>query len=442
MKRGKPINVYRWAELAPPQREALFRRAEADLAPAIEAVRPVLERVRLEGDRALVELTRRFEGASLPAGGLRVEERAFAAAERALAPELKQAIRAAVENVRRFHREQLPPPLTLVETQPGVWAGERFTPVPSAGLYVPRGRGSFPSVMYMQALPAAIAGVERIVAVTPPDSGGKADAASLYAARLCGVHEVYRVGGAQAIAALAYGTESIPRVDKITGPGSVWVAAAKRLVSDTVDVGLPAGPSESMVLADSGADPWRAALDLTIEAEHGSDSSAFLVTDSERLVRAVLRHLAVLLKELEPQRAGYVRDVLSGYGGIVLTPDMGTAVEIVNRYAPEHLQVATREPLATLLAIRHAGEILLGQDSPFSLANYAVGANNVIPTGGRARTFSPLSVRDFLKASSVVQVTGEGLRALEGTVTTLADYEGFAAHARALTERRRHARQP
>ena len=442
MKRGKPINLFRWAELSPPQREALFRRAEADLGPALEAVRPVLERVRREGDRALVELTRRFEGASLPAGSLRVEERAFAAAERALPAALKEAIRAAVENVRRFHREQLPPPLTLLETQPGVWAGERFTPVPSAGLYVPRGRGSFPSVMYMQALPAVIAGVERIVAVTPPDASGKADAATLYAARLCGVHEVYRVGGAQAIAALAYGTESIPRVDKITGPGSVWVAAAKRLVSDAVDVGLPAGPSESMVLADGGADPWRAALDLAIEAEHGSDSSAFLVTDSERLARAVLRHLAVQLKELEPQRAAFVRDVLSGYGGIVLTPDMDTAVEVVNRYAPEHLQVATREPLATLSAIRHAGEILLGQDSPFSLANYAVGANNVIPTGGRARTFSPLSVRDFLKASSVVQVTGAGLSALEGTVTTLAGYEGFAAHARALTERRRHARQP
>ncbi len=442
MKRSKPINLYRWAELAPAQREALFRRAEADPAPAMEAVRPILERVRREGDAALVELTRRFEGADLPAGGLRVEEAAFAAAERSLAPALKEAIGAAVENVRRFHREQLPSPLTFVETQAGVYAGERFTAVPSVGLYVPRGRGSFPSVMYMQALPAAIAGVERIVAVTPPDRGGQADAACLYAARLCGVHEVYRVGGAQAIAALAYGTESVPRVEKITGPGSVYVAAAKRLVADTVDVGLPAGPSESIVLADGSADAWRAALDLMIEAEHGSDSSAFLVTDSERLARAVRRHLAVLLDELEPQRAGYVRDVLSGFGGIVLTPDLGDAVEFVNRYAPEHLQLATREPLATLSAIRHAGEILLGQDSPFSLANYAVGANNVIPTGGRARTFSPLSVRDFLKASSVVYVTGEGLRGLEGTVRTLAEYEGFAAHARALTERRRHAPQP
>ncbi len=435
---GTTINLYRWSELTPARQEALFRRAEADLSAAREAVRPILERVRRERDAALLDYTRRFEKADLSARGFRVEEAAFEEAERSLSPALKEAVRAAVENVRRFHRQQLPPPLSFVETRPGVYAGERFTAVPSVGLYVPRGRGSFPSVMYMQALPAAIAGVERIVAVTPPDPQGRADAASLYAARLCGVHEVYRVGGAQAVAALAYGTESVPRVDKITGPGSVYVAAAMRQVADTVDVGLPAGPSESIILADGSADPLRAALDLMIEAEHGSDSSAFLVTDSEKLARAVRRRLSALLAELEPQRAGYVRDVLSGYGGIVITPDLAAAVEFVNRYAPEHLQIATRQPLDTLSAVRHAGEILLGQDTPFSLANYAAGANNVIPTGGRARTWSPLSVRDFLKASSVVYVTGTGLAALEEPVRTLAEYEGFAAHARALTARRQH----
>jgi histidinol dehydrogenase len=433
-----PINLFRWSELSPPQREVLFRRAEADLSAALAAVQPVLERVRREGDEALREYTRRFDSADLAGRGLRVEEEAFERAEAALAPELKEAIRAAVENVRRFHREQLPPPLGLIETQPGVYAGERFTPIPSAGLYVPRGRGSFPSVMYMQALPAAIAGVERIVAATPPDPRGEADPATLYAARLGGVHDVYRVGGAQAVAALAFGTESIPRVDKITGPGSVYVAAAKQLLAPVVDVGIPAGPSESIVLADERADPWRAALDLMIEAEHGSDSSAYLVTDSEKLARAVRRHLAALLGGLEPGRAGYVQDVLAGYGGIVLTPDWDTAVAFVNRYAPEHLQIATADPLETLSAVRHAGEILLGQNSPFSLANYAVGANNVIPTGGRARTFSPLSVRDFMKASSVVYVTGKGLRGLEGTVRTLAEYEGFAAHAAALARRSEH----
>jgi len=257
----------------------------------------------------------------------------------------------------------------------------------------------------------------------------------LFAARLCGVREVYRVGGVQALGALAYGTTSIPRVDKILGPGSLYVAAAKQELRGEVDVGLPAGPSESIILADGQADPERAALDLIIEAEHGADSSAYLVTPSRLLAEAVRQALPGLLAELPGERAEFVRQVLGGFGGIVLTDDIDAAVEFVNAFAPEHLQLACREPFELLPRIAHAGEILLGQNTPFSVANYAAGCNNVIPTGGWARTRSPLSVREFVKASSVVHVSAAGLETLRRPVATLARYEGFAAHAMAVEKR-------
>jgi histidinol dehydrogenase len=261
------------------------------------------------------------------------------------------------------------------------------------------------------------------------------DPACLYAARTCGVDEFYRVGGIQGIAALALGTESIPRVDKILGPGSLYVAAAKRALAHRVDVGLPAGPSEAIVLADESADPQRAALDLITEAEHGSDSSAFLVTHHRVLAAAVEKALPGLLAQIDPRRAAFVRDVLAGYGGIVVTETLEQSIEFVNRYAPEHLQIACREPFTILSRIENAGEILLGQNSTFSMANYAAGCNNVIPTGGRARTSSPLSVRSFLKSSSVVYVASGGVGSLRDAVVSLADYEEFSAHALAVRRR-------
>jgi histidinol dehydrogenase len=430
------INRYEWDRLAVAEREALCRRAENRLPPEIAStVQEILAAVRAEGDAAVARYTLRFDGADTAGLPLAVSEAELEEAHRDLEPEVQEAIRFAAENVERVHRLQRREALELVEVRPGVFAGERWAPLDSVGLYVPRGRGSFPSVMYMLGIPAEIAGVKRVVCVSPPDRVGRVDPAVLFAARLCGVHEVYRAGGVQAIAALAFGTASIPRVDKILGPGSVYVAAAKQALHGQVDVGLPAGPSESVVLADSDADPRRAALDLMIEAEHGGDSSAFLVTPSPELARAVEGELPGLLEQLPAQRADFVRAVLSGFGGIVLTASLEQAVEFVNAYAPEHLQLACREPLALLPRIAHAGEILLGQDTPFSVANYAAGCNNVIPTGGWARTCSPLSVREFLKSSSIVYVTEAGLEGLRGPVSTLARYEGFAAHALAVESR-------
>jgi histidinol dehydrogenase len=432
------INVYRWAAMSEAERAALCRRAEAGLEEVLPAAQRIIEAVRERGDEAVRGFTREYDGADLNGRPLRLSATEIASAAAAVPPEVRAAIEHAVRNVRAYHEGFSPPPLALRQVEPGVFAGERWSPLDSVGLYVPRGRGSFPSVAYMLAVPAVLAGVPRVALATPPDREGRPDPATLFAADLCGVREVYRLGGVQAVAALACGTREIPRVDKILGPGSLYVAAAKRALGAVVDVGLPAGPSESIVLADDGADPRRVALDLMVEAEHGADSSAFLVTPSSQLAERVQALLPGLLGELgrrDPQRARYVEQVLAGFGGIVLASSLEEAAEFVNAYAPEHLQVACREPFAVLAQVRNAGEILLGQQVTFSLANYAVGCNNVLPTGGWARSASALSVRDFQKACSVVHLTAEGLSRLAGTVARLAEYEGFAAHQLAVTQR-------
>ena len=431
------VRILAWSSLPEPDRKKILARSEKDIAEVESAARQIIEAVRSGGDAALVELTRRFNGADISGMPLRVTEAEIEAAGGVVAAPVREAIRASIANVRRYHEQQLPPPMSLSEIQPGVWAGERATPIPSVGLYAPRGKGSFPSSMYMMAVPAQVAAVERVVVVSPPDAEGRCDPATLYAAGLCGAREIYRVGGVQALAALAWGTESIRPVAKFLGPGNQYVTAAKRLLAGVVDVGLPAGPSESMIIADASADPRLLALDLLIEAEHGPDSQAILVTPSAELARAVAAELALRAAELPEPRASYVRESFASYGCILTTSDIVEAAGVVNAVAPEHLQVATSDPLETLGLIRNAGEILLGQNTPFSLANYSIGANAVIPTGGRAKTFSPLSVRDFLKYSSVAYLTAGGYSALKDAAIALADYEGFAAHAKALRERRR-----
>ncbi|MGH2508967.1 MAG: histidinol dehydrogenase, partial [Ktedonobacteraceae bacterium] len=314
----------------------------------------------------------------------------------------------------------------------------QITPITSVGLYVPRGKGSFPSVLYMLAVPASIAGVPRIVVCTPPAPDGSVDAASLVAADLCGVHEIYRVGGAQALAALAYGTASIARVHKLTGPGSGYVAAAKRLLHGTIDVGLPAGPSESLLLADASADPELLARDLLIEQEHGPDSSALLVTPSRAIAEAVLQLLPAKIAALPEPRRTFVHTGLesaNGTGAIILTNSIDEAIDFTNEYAPEHLEVQTRDPFSILPRLKNAGEILIGPYTPYSAGNYAVGTNAILPTGGFAHTCSCTSVYDFLKRTGLAYVTAEGYPAISTTVQTLAEFEGFPAHANAVQER-------
>ncbi len=429
------LNIFKWKDLDESARERIFSRSELNISEVSASVSDIISKIENGGDAALRELTLRFDGADLSNLPLLVQEAEYSAAEKLISDDVKAAIAYSIENVQLFHSEQKPPQMSFIEVRPGIFAGEKPVPVSSVGLYVPRGRGSFPSMLYMLAVPAAIAGAKRIVVVTPPNEDGTVDPACLYAAKLCGVHEIYRIGGAQAIAALALGTESVKPVVKLSGPGSMYVAAAKRLLSSRVDPGLPAGPSESIVLADDTADAEKVALDILIEAEHGSDSSALLITPSVRLAEEAAEIIAEKTSGLPEPRKTFVEDVFSGYGGIIITESMEEAAEVVNKFAPEHLQIQTASPFDTLNLIENAGEILLGSNTPFSLANYSTGANAVLPTGGGAMTYSAVSVRDFIKYSSVVYATEKGLKGAAKHVKALADYEGFVTHGNALKDR-------
>jgi histidinol dehydrogenase len=429
------MNIYRLTETDQETLLRLKRRAQTDIAATVEQVRPVVAAVRERGDAAVIEFTERFDGVVLAASDLRVHPQEFDEAEATLSDEMKQAVAVAVRNIRTFHERQKPEEMWFTQVDDGLLAGEKVTPLDSAGLYVPRGKGSFPSVLMMLAIPARVAGVPQIVVCTPPGEGGRVDAACLYAARLCGVEAVYRVGGAQAIAALAYGTETIPAVVKIVGPGNPYVTAAKHLLYGTVDVGPPAGPSEAIILADHTADPDCVALDLLNEAEHGPDSASLLVTPSEELARQVAAQAEDYVASLPSPRREFCERVFANFGGIVLTPDWATAVEFVNDYAPEHLEILTEQPFETLPQIRNAGEILLGPQAPIAVGNYCLGTNAILPTGGFAKSFSPVGVQEFLKRSGIGYLTRAGFERLREVTRCLADYEGFPAHAQAVRER-------
>jgi histidinol dehydrogenase len=424
------INRHELAALGPDERAKLLERVQqADPGEAGEVVAEIVAAVRERGDAAVLDYTRRFDGANLADVGLSVTPAEFERAEQELDDNVKEAIHYAVENIRSHHEAQRPAPDWTKAIRPGITSGERWGPIASAGLYVPAGKGSFPSVMAMLTVPATVAGVPRIAVCTPPAADGSVDQASLFAARLSGIDTVYRVGGAQAIAALAYGTESIPRVEKIVGPGNRYVTLAKRLVYGQVDPGLPAGPSESIVLCDDSADPEVAARELLVEAEHGPDSAALLVTDSPELADAVERRIPDLAGALPDWRRGFVESVLGGYGGIVVAPSLDDAIAFSNEYAPEHLHVIAREPFEVLTRLTHAGEVLLGENASIAFGNYAIGLNAILPTGGFARGYSCVGVADFMKRSSFAHVTAEGVPNLSRTAVTLARYEGFPAHA-------------
>jgi len=416
----------------------LFERTSVDLRVFCERAAPIIEAVKREGDAALERFARLYDGVQAQEMSIRAEASEFAEAAALVPAEVIRAIHHAADNIRRFHEAQKPGEMWLKEMQPGAWAGERHVPIDSVACYVPRGKGSFPSVFNMTAIPAVVAGVPRVVVITPPGPDGKVDAATLVAAEYLGIREVYKCGGAQGVAAVAFGTESVPRCFKIVGPGSPWVLAAKRLLADVIDPGIPAGPSESIILADDTANGALAALDLLIEAEHGPDSSAFLVTNSQRVVDEALEALPRYWQQMVAQRAEFSRTVLSGpTGGIVLTRCFEDAIAFVNEYAPEHLEILCAEPMAALSRIRNAGEVLLGEHTPITLGNFVLGPNAVLPTGRHARTASTLSVFDYMKRISVGYVTPTGYEALAADAERLARYEGFDAHARAVSPLRK-----
>ncbi|RLM08119.1 histidinol dehydrogenase [Gibbsiella quercinecans] len=418
--------------------ETLFKRTEADLSFFIERVQPIIAAVRSEGDAALRRFAREFDGVQVEQMAIRAEESEFEAAFARLDPKVIESISFAAENIRAFHQAQKPEEMWLKEMQPGAFAGDRMVPIDSVACYVPRGKGSFPSVLLMTTIPAVVAGVPRPVVITPPGPDGKVDDATLVAARLVGIKDIYKCGGAQGVAAVAYGTETVPKCLKIVGPGSPWLVAAKRLLAQHIDPGVPAGPSESIILADETANGALAALDLIIESEHGPDSSAWLVTSSRQVAEQAIAALPGYWAQLDEKRAGFSQAVLCGeHGGVVLTRDFATAVEFVNQYAPEHLEILAEEPLAVMATIRNAGEILLGNYTPVTLGNFVLGPNAVLPTNAAAKVAGPLSVFDYMKRISVGYVTRSGYDALADKAHDFAVYEGFTGHALAVSPLRK-----
>ena len=398
-------------------------------AEARRAVEPILADVRARGDVALRELTQRFEG--VPVSSVRVPREAGRRALRSLSAERRSALEAARQNLEAFHRAQLREE-PRVDVRPGVTVWREFRPNQRIGIYVPGGRAGYPSTLLMCAVPARLAGCADIVVCVPPSCDGQPPESVLAVAELLRIETVCAVGGAQAVAALAFGTESVPRVDKIFGPGNRYVTAAKELVYGVVDIDLPAGPTEIVVLADDSANPRWLAADLISQAEHAPDVLAVCVTTSETLGHRVADEIELQLEALpEPSVS---RESLSA-SAVCIAPDAETAVEWVNALAPEHLTIVTRDDGAALERIIHAGSVFLGPYSATAAGDYATGSNHVLPTAGRARAWSALSVDDFGRWVQVQRLTVEGLAALAETVTTLSRWEGFEAHARAVEAR-------
>ena len=429
------VSFHETSKLKAKDYKALLKRSEADLSSFLEKVQPIIEAVRAEGDEALVRFGQQLDGSTpLSKEALKVSEAEFAVAFEEVEEVVIEAIRYGITNIRIFHEEQKPETMWMKEIRPGAYAGDRLTPIRSVAIYVPRGKGAFPSVTMMTTVPGVVAQVPKLAIYTPPLPDGSVDSATLVAASIAGVGTVYKCGGAQAVAAAAFGTETIERALKIVGPGSPWVVAAKQLLSDIIDPGLPAGPSEAIIFADESVHGGLAALDLLIEAEHGPDSSAYLVTHSRRVVEEAMAALPDHWAKMTAQRVEFSKTVLTGpYGGILLTSSVEESYRFINDYAPEHLELLSTEPFTHLGHITEAAEILMGPHTPVCIGNFSLGPNAVLPTSQGAQTYGPLSVHDFMKRSSLGYVTPPAYPELAKRAKVLARYEGFSSHENAVS---------
>jgi len=396
------------------------------------SVRAILDSVRTRGDAALFEQTERFDGVRLDADSVRVAPEEVREAYQALVPASLDALKTAASRIRAFHLRQLRTSWFLEEE--GAIVGQLCRPLERVGIYVPGGTAAYPSTVLMSAIPAVIAGVPEVVICTPPRRDGKVAPAVLAAADLAGVHAIYKVGGVQAVAAMAYGTASVPRVDKIVGPGNVYVAAAKRLVFGQVGIDMIAGPTEILIIADEEASAAWAAADLLSQAEHDPLSSALLLTPSRKLAEEVLEEVKRQVALL-PRRQ-IAEASLDVYGAAIVVKDLGEAAEVANQVAPEHLELLVNDPWGLLPRIKHAGAIFMGGASPEVLGDYLAGPSHVLPTGGTARFASPLSVDDFQRRTSLIAFSQEKLETLEPALVELARLEGLEGHAKAATIRR------
>ncbi len=394
-----------------------------------EVVKGILADVRARGDEALKEYGKKFDGAELDS--LEVTEEEFAAAEGALSEDYKRVVRTSAENIAAFHSRQVREGFEV--RKDGVLLGQKYTPLSVAGVYVPGGTASYPSTVLMDIIPAKIAGVGQVIMVTPVKADGKVKPEILYAAKVAGADRVFKTGGAQAIAALAYGTQTVPRADVIVGPGNIYVALAKKLVYGTVNIDMIAGPSEILVIADGKSDPVFVAADLLSQAEHDKLASAVLVTDSERLAVAVQAEVERQLCGME--REEIARASIENNGKIIVCESIEKAVEISNEIAPEHLEVCVDDPVSLLPEIKNAGSIFLGRYTPEALGDYYAGPNHTLPTGGSARFSSPLSVDNFVKRSSYICYTRSGLESAAEDVIKFAESEGLCGHANSVKVR-------
>jgi histidinol dehydrogenase len=403
---------------------------EVGIEDVLPGVNEIVMEVAAKGDRALFEYTKKFEGAKLD--DLRVSREEIDAAYEATEDKLIVALSGSAENIFAFHYMQRDHDFWMTEVSPGVSVGQKVVPLDSVGAYVPGGRAAYPSSALMNVIPAKVADVPRIVVCTPPKEDGSVTPLTIVAADMAGADEIYKLGGAQAIAAMGFGTESIDRVNKIVGPGNIYVTAAKMLMRGTVEIDFPAGPSEVLIIADRTADPGVIAADMIAQAEHDPRSLSILVTTDELLASAVAEELGA--QAASAARSEIVEQSLD-HSAILVAVDLDEALDFSNAFAPEHLEIITIDPMEALRYVRHAGSVFLGRYTPVAAGDYASGTNHVLPTSGYARLFSGLNVDHFTKKLTVQMITEDGLLGLEDTITTLAEAEGLKAHAESVRKR-------
>ena len=412
--------------------DSLLKRSPGNYGQYQDTVREIVDRVKTKGDQALFELTRKFDWEGIDASNVKVTEAEVQEAYDTIDPQLVETIRKSLKNIREYHEKQKQ--YSWFDTTPeGTMLGQKVTPLASAGVYVPGGKAVYPSSVLMNIVPAKIAGVAHVVMCTPCNKEGKVNPAVLVAAKEAGADEIYKVGGAQAIAAMAFGTESIPKVDKITGPGNIFVALAKKAVSGFVSIDSIAGPSEILVLADETANPRYVAADLLSQAEHDEMASAILVTTSKELAEKVSEEVDAFVKILS--RKEIISKSLDNYGYILVAETLEDAIETVDLIASEHLEIVTKNPFEVMMKVKNAGAIFLGEYSSEPLGDYFAGPNHILPTNGTARFFSPVSVDDFIKKSSIIYYSREALQRVHKDIEYFAKAEQLTAHANSIAVR-------
>lgn len=412
--------------------DSLLKRSPGNYGQYQDTVQEIVDRVKTKGDQALFELTRKFDWEGIDASNVKVTEAEVQEAYDTIDPQLVETIRKSLKNIREYHEKQKQ--YSWFDTTPeGTMLGQKVTPLASAGVYVPGGKAVYPSSVLMNIVPAKIAGVAHVVMCTPCNKEGKVNPAVLVAAKEAGADEVYKVGGAQAIAAMAFGTESIPKVDKITGPGNIFVALAKKAVSGFVSIDSIAGPSEILVLADETANPRYVAADLLSQAEHDEMASAILVTTSKELAEKVSEEVDAFVKILS--RKEIISKSLDNYGYILVAETLEDVIETVDLIASEHLEIVTKNPFEVMMKVKNAGAIFLGEYSSEPLGDYFAGPNHILPTNGTARFFSPVSVDDFIKKSSIIYYSREALQRVHKDIEYFAKAEQLTAHANSIAVR-------